>query len=58
MENTEKSARHKYRTFEVGDEVTKFKPTGSKMLDKVSPLREGPYEIVEEGQSGADYKIH
>ena len=58
MENTEKSARHKYRTFKVGDEVTKFKPTGSKRLDKVSPLQEGPYEIVEEGQSGADYKIH
>ena len=53
MENTKKSAKHKFRTFKVGDEVTKFKPTGSKRLDKVSPLQEGPYKVVEEGQSGA-----
>ena len=57
MEGAEKNASHRFRTFERGDEITKNKPTGSKREDKVSPLQEGPYLVVEVGESCADYMV-
>jgi hypothetical protein len=47
----------KTRKFEEGDEVTLFKPTGSKREDKLSALQDGPFEVMEVGSSGVDYKI-
>ena len=38
VEVQEKYAGHKLRHFEVGDEVTKYMPTGKKRVDKVAPM--------------------
>ena len=37
--------------------MTKYKPTGEKRKDKVSPLQEGPYIVTKEGETGADYLV-
>ena len=57
LENNDKHKRNELRRFEVDDEVTKYAPTGKKRVDKVSPLQDGPYKVIEVGESGADYKI-
>lgn len=60
--NQQMAARHalakrKLRRLAVGNEVTLYRPTGSLKENKISGLQEGPYEIIEVGDSGADYLI-
>ena len=55
LEDTDKHRKNELRRFEVGDEVTKYAPTGMKRGDKVAPLQGGPYRITKVGESGADY---
>jgi hypothetical protein len=56
-ERKDPHAATRLRVFNIGDEVTVHKPTGAKRLDKLSALQDGPFEVVECGTSGADYKI-
>ena len=52
------NANNKLRIFEVGEKVLKNRVTGTnKRNDKIDEQFEGPYEAVEVGKSGADYKI-
>ena len=37
--------------------MTKYKPTGEKRKDKMSPLQEGPYIVTKEGDTGTDYLV-
>ena len=34
-------------TFQVGDEVTRYRPTQSKRVNKLIPLHEVPYKVLE-----------
>ena len=57
LESKDGNARHPFRTLQEGDEVTKYKLTGAKRKDKVSPLQEGPYIVTKGGDTGADYPV-
>ena len=54
LEASDKNATHEFRTFEVGDEVTKYAPTGKKRIDTVAPLQQGPYTVAKVGTSLTD----
>ena len=57
MEEKHPRANRKIRKFDIGDEVTLFRPTSEKREDKISALQDGTFEIVETSDSGVDYKI-
>lgn len=45
------------RSFKVGDEVTRYRPTKSKRVNKLAPLQEGPFIVTEALPNGVSYKI-
>jgi hypothetical protein len=57
QERQDPHSKTKLRVFNVADEVTIHRPTGEKKLDKLSPLQDGPFEVVSQGTTGADYLI-
>ena len=57
QERKDPHAKTRLRVFNVGDEVTIHRPTGEKKLDKLSPLQDGPFEVVSQGPTGADYMV-
>ena len=50
-------AKTRLRVFNVGDEVTIHRPIGEKKPDKLSPLQDGPFEVISQGPTGADYLV-
>ena len=44
------------RVFNKGDEVTRYRPTRSKRVNKLAPLQEGPFEVTEALENGVSYK--
>ena len=57
QERQDPHSKTKLRVFNIGDEVTIHRPTGEKKLDKLSPLQDGPFEVVSQGTTGADYMV-
>ena len=57
QERQDPHAKTKLRVFNVGDEVTIHRPIRAKKLDKLSPLQDGPFEVVSQGATGADYMV-
>ena len=58
IEDANKNANNKLRIFAVGAKVLKNRVTWTNKKDnKIDEQFEGPYEVVEVGESGADYKI-
>jgi hypothetical protein len=57
MEKKSASKHRPLRTFQVGDEVTRYRPTQSKRVNKLVPLHEGPYKVLETLQGGTKYVI-
>jgi hypothetical protein len=57
IEAKDKHSKNKLRVLKLGTEVTKYTPTRSKRTDGVTPTQEGPFEVVEVGDTGADYLI-
>ena len=58
IEDADKNEHHKLRALNIGDTVIKSKVMGTnKKEDKIGEQQEGPYEVVDIGDSGADYKI-
>ena len=45
------------RMFKVGDEVTRYRPTRSKRVNKLAPLQEGPFVVTEALENGVSYRI-
>ena len=45
------------RKFEVGDEVTYFKPDPMKRLSKIKQKQQGPYRVVIVHPSGVEYTV-
>ena len=57
MEEKHSRSHRQIRKFDIGDEVTLFRPTSEKRGDKINALQDGPIEIVEASDSEAFYKI-
>jgi hypothetical protein len=57
MEKKSAGKHQPLRTFQVGDEVTRYRPTQSKSVNKLIPLHEGPYKVLEVLQDGTKYSI-
>lgn len=45
------------RVFNEGDEVTRYRPTKSKRVNKLAPMQEGPFRVVEVLNNGVSYKL-
>ena len=57
MRQRHRNKENPLRSFTVGDEVTYFKPDGSKRIAKITQKQHGPYRVVEVHESGVDYTV-
>ena len=47
----------KVRQFQVGEEVTRYRPTKSKRINKLAPMQEGPFVVIEALANGVSYTL-
>jgi len=57
METSSKQRHRPLRKFLVGDLVTRYRPTDSLRVNKLSPLQDGPFEVLKCHPSGTSYWI-
>ena len=55
METSSKQRHRPLRKFLVGDLVTRYRPTDSLRVNKLSPLQDGPFEVLKCHPSGTSY---
>ena len=57
METSSKQRHRPLRKFLVVDPVTKYRPTDSLRVNKLSPLQDGPFEVLKCHPSGTSYWV-
>ena len=57
MRAGDKNKENTVRKLKAGQEVSLYRPTKSKKMDKLSELMRGPYKVVQVMPSGVDYRI-